>query len=221
MAARLKQKRRGCLLFSGGLDSTMSALALTSEGVDLVGLSINYPGRPKSEIAAAMSLSKRLPFSAMVEVALESDTVLTIPHLKGTKLEGWVPYRNFLFWAIAAHKGALIGADFIAAGHDQNDQKAYSDVSKDFFDAIRHLLQLSGNSEYPIRIDIHLPLLSMTEKQQYGLFANTKNRRILSSTWSCWRDAPVPCRTCAACKDREQYLNQVNGFLAGTSTLSP
>jgi len=145
----------------------MSALALTSEGVDLVGLSINYPGRPKSEIAAAMSLSERLPFSAMVEVAFESDTLLTTPNLKGTKLEGWVPYRNFLFWAIAAHKGALIGVDFIAAGHDDNDQKVFSDVSTDFFDAIRKLLQLTGNSEFPTPINIELPLLSMTEKQKF------------------------------------------------------
>lgn len=193
----------------------MSALALASEDVELVGLSINYPGRPKSEIAAAMNLSKQLPFSAMVEVAFESDTLLTIPKLNGTKHEGWVPYRNFLFWAIAAHKGALIGADFIAAGHDDVDQKVYSDVSKEFFDAIRKLLRLTGNRESLAPIDIELPILSMPEKQQFGLFADTKNREMLLSTWSCWRDVPVPCRNCAACNHRKRFLKQVNVFLGG------
>ena len=213
MGQQANKKRLGCLLFSGGLDSTMSALALNSEDVELVGISINYPGRPQSEVAAAMNLSKRLPFSAMIEVAFESDAPLTLPTLRGTDYEGWVPYRNFLFWAIAAHKAALIGADFIAAGHDDNDRNAFSDVSEDFFDAIRKLLYLTGNRNSLISLDIELPLLSMPDEKLAELFTNAKNRELLMSSWSCWRDSPKPCGRCAACKSREEFLLQVNVFL--------
>ena len=114
---------------------------------------------------------------------------------------------------IAANQAARIGATFIAAGHDDNDQDAFTDVSEAFFQSITRLLQMSGNSAYNSPLAVRLPLLSLTDQQQVELFTDNSNAQLLFSTWSCWRDDLSPCNMCTACRDRELFLNQVKASI--------
>ena len=200
---------RVCLLFSGGLDSTMSALVLDSEGFDIIALTIDYPGRPVREKEIAFQIASQLPISSIISVSIECPDMLTIPSLRGTDLEGWIPFRNFMFWAIGANQAARVGARFVAAGHDDHDQEAFTDVSESFFESISNLMKTTGNSSYDGSLSIRLPLLSMTDQQLIELFNQESKAKILLSTWSCWRDVVSPCRVCAACRDRELFLDKV------------
>ena len=187
----------------------MSALALAAEGFDIVGLTIDYPGRPLREKEVASKIANKLPFSSTLNVSIDCPDVLTLPALRGTAFEGWIPYRNLLFWAIAANQAARIGASFIAAGHEHNDQIAFSDVSKTFFQSIAELLGMSGNSGYDGSLAVRLPLLALTDQQQVQFFTDKSNAQLLFSTWSCWRDVFSPCNVCAACRARKRFLKLV------------
>ena len=96
-------RRRGLLLFSGGIDSTLSALLL-KETTELVALTVTYPGRPEGEKLAASQLIGELRLDEHVDIAL--DIPLT-PISLGRTL-GWVPYRNLVIWSLAAYEAVRL-----------------------------------------------------------------------------------------------------------------
>src|ERR1043166_7703226 len=130
---KTKKRRRGILLFSAGIDSTLAALILHKQGFELIALTIDYRDRPKGEIRATRALERELPFLTCVEVSLDTGGPLAkFPQRRGVD-QGWIPYRNLLFWSIAAHKALVVDAEFVAAGHDDDDGVTFSDASEDFF----------------------------------------------------------------------------------------
>jgi len=195
--------RRGLLLFSGGIDSTLSAIILLDRGVELISLSVDYPGRPKGEIRATNAIRERLPFVQSVDVRLDTGGLLT-KFPSGQDIEkGWVPYRNLLFWAIAAHKAAMLDVGFVAAGHDLNDGVAFSDASQQFFNQLKRLLKLSGRRS-ALSIDMELPLYRSSSQNLRRIAA--RNHSILNLTWSCWLRQNKPCMKCYACKERIEFF---------------
>ena len=64
--------KRGLVLFSGGIDSTITTLALAQRGNGLTALSINYVGRPNQEALTARHLANYLPFDDYREVTLST-----------------------------------------------------------------------------------------------------------------------------------------------------
>ena len=206
-AKQTDTKRRGLLLYSGGLDSTISALILATEAVNLVGLSIDYPGRPHGEKLAVKAMSGMLPFSQVIEVSFNSNGLLTDSDYLCTSLEGWIPYRNLLFWSIAAHKAILLDADFVAGGHDEFDGTVFNDASKDFFACLRQIVTFSGNNNRTVNLE--LPILSVTDEHWYNIVNADKNKELFRKTWSCWRDSTKPCNHCYACTKRETFFDEL------------
>lgn len=205
-------KRRGILLYSGGLDSTLSALVLEDSSVDLIGLTINYPGRPEGEKRAAKTLSKNLPFSEVLEVSIDGKFHFLDSTYKCTCFEGWIPYRNILFWSMAAHLAILLNADFIAAGHDgEGDGRIFNDATNDFFLKLKDILRFSGNGNLNTSIDIVLPIATSSDKQSHSRL-NIQNLDLLLKTWSCWRNGETPCKQCYACEDRDKFFKELNGI---------
>lgn len=209
LAKNPKTKRRGVLLYSGGIDSTISSIILACKEVELIGLSINYPGRPRGELLAAKTISKMLPFSEFIEVSLSSNTLLTDPNYVSTSFEGWIPYRNLLFWSIAAHKAMLRNADFIAGGHCDDDEKVFTDASRDFFNKLADLLTFSGHNKFSHSLEIELPMFSLTDERLYAIINTGDNKELLYKTWSCWRDNAKPCQHCFACKEHRKFFNKL------------
>ena len=201
-------KRRGILLFSGGCDSTLSALILANSFVDLIGLTINYPGRPEGEKRAVKTLSQNLPFCDFLEVSIDGQFLFTDSTYESTCLEGWIPYRNILFWSIAAHQAVLLNANFIAAGHDdENDGKLFNDSTNEFFVKLREILRFSGNS-LNSSIEIILPIANSSDDQLRSLL-DSENKELLLKTWSCWRNGKAPCEQCFACHERDRFLKEL------------
>lgn len=196
------------MLFSGGVDSTIATLSLAKSGNVLTALSIDYFGRPKSEVFAARQLAARLPFDDYCEVTIGTGELLTIPEHKSTKREGWIPYRNIMFWAIAAHKAVKLGVDFIAAGHDEVDEVDYSDASKEYFSLLHNILRFDGSHNNMRELQMKLPAQNLSLESISQLLSDGSSE-ILDLTWSCWRDSPRPCGECLACRDRHQFLIDV------------
>jgi len=96
--SRAVSKRRGVLLFSGGLDSTLSAITLLNQGTDLIALTIDYPSRPRREDYAARQLAQRLPFSNFIQVNLDTGGPLMKCGRTHEAEGGWIPYRNLLLY---------------------------------------------------------------------------------------------------------------------------
>ena len=209
----LNKMRRGILLFSGGFDSTVAALILAGDQIDLIGLTIDYPGRPEGEKAAVKSLSTVLPFSTLLKVSIEGTSSTIGSNHEATSMEGWIPYRNILFWTIAAQKAVLLKADFIAGGHDEEDDgKVFNDAGKEFFIKLKDILKFSGNGNVDHSIDIVLPITSLT-KEKLRSIVNDRIKDLLFQTWSCWRKGEVPCQQCFACKERQKYFMEMKSFL--------
>ena len=206
---RRKASQIGLVLVSGGIDSTMATLLMTAPRTTLIGLSINYRGRPRGEILALKSLASVLPLSRCIEVSLDLDGHFSSgastkrPH-QGDPYEGWTPYRNLVFWSIAAQVALRAGADFVAAGHDRRDADTYTDASIQFFSKLKSILELTGNPGERRTPRIELPLLSISEGDCILLAA--RNLQLMRSTWSCWRDGDSPCEHCFSCKERQEFL---------------
>lgn len=201
---KTKKSRRGILLFSGGIDSTLAALILHAQGVELIALTINYPGRPQGEISATRALEKELPFLMSVDVNLDMGGPLAKFPLRQSVDQGWIPYRNLVFWAIAAHKAVMVDANFVAAGHDDDDGATFSDASEGFFSGLGKLLKLTGSTTAKQTVEIELPIY--TASLEYLQEISVQHPRIMDITWSCWLDEAHPCMSCYACKEREKFF---------------
>lgn len=194
--------KRGVLLFSGGIDSTLSALILREVGYEVMALSVNYRGRPAGEIQAAEVLRQKLLFSEVCDVRLDTGDILRKRPDSPGALEGWVPFRNLMFWSIAAHKAVMLNAAFVAGGHDFEDGTAFNDASSEFFKRLEAIFTHTGNTTRGIQI-----LLPLRKPDVDALRLAKKHNSILELTWSCWIDGGRPCLKCYACKSRTKFLS--------------
>lgn len=197
---------RACvLLFSGGLDSALCALELAGQGVAVHGLSIDFDGRPRREVRACRALAKRLPFATFHEVRLRGLALgppADAPRRRAS-LEGVIPHRNLVYWALAANRARAVGADGIAGGHTPEDARAYSDASRAFFRALSRMLRDSGIRELD-GLRVRLPIHERPAAHWRALVR--RHPDVVAGTWSCWRDRGAPCGACFACRQRKQAL---------------
>jgi 7-cyano-7-deazaguanine synthase len=190
------------LLYSGGADSTLCAMLLRERGAAVHALSVLYEGRPAGELAAARALANELSFASVHEMRLDGLAKgapawvdASHPHH-----EGLVPYRNLLFWSLAANRAAAVGADALAAGHTSYDAECYDDAAPAFFETLSRSLRFSGLGADGRPLEIVLPLAGLTPPQMASMLL--ERRDFLRRTWSCWRDGAAPCGACFACRER-------------------
>jgi len=194
--------RSAVLLYSGGADSTLCAMLLRERGFAVHALSVLFEGRPAGEIAAAAALAPELRFASQHEMRLDgfargAPAWIADGHAHH---EGVIPYRNLMFWSLAANRAAAVGADAIAAGHTRYDADSYDDAGPAFFDTLAQSLRFSGLGPSGRALEIVLPLAGLTPDEMAAVLL--KHREFLRRTWSCWRDGDRPCGVCFACKER-------------------
>ena len=195
----------GVLLYSGGADSTLLAHSLIRRGKRLIGLSIDYPGRPAAEIAIA----ERHCRTARSRRASDDRARPSLAPLRGETgglNEGWFPHRNLMFLGIALHVAEIRGAHFIAAGYARTDGIIFSDATPGFLKLFNTIAAVSsGRRSADREIDILVPFL------EKDAFFRSESKRfpdlpaLIAETWSCWRDEARPCGVCAACRERAYY----------------
>jgi 7-cyano-7-deazaguanine synthase len=190
------------LLYSGGADSTLCAMLLRERGVAVHALTVTYDGRPAGEARAAAALAGELAFASHHEMRLEGMSVGAPAWMADGRPdhEGVVPFRNLMFWSLAANRAATVGADAVAAGHTRYDAESYDDAGPAFFDALSGALRFSGLGPTGRAVEVVLPLAALSPAEMADLLL--RHREFLRRTWSCWRDGAAPCGVCFACKER-------------------
>lgn len=190
------------LLWSGGADSTLCAMLLRERGIAVHALSVHYAGRPAGEIAAAQALAAEMEFASAHEMRLDGLAMGPPAWLvdPAAHHEGFVPYRNLVFWSLAANRAAAVGADAIAAGHTRYDAECYDDAGPAFFASLAAPLNHSGLGKGGRPVAVELPLALLSPQEMADLLL--RHREFLRRTWSCWRDGTKPCGVCYACTER-------------------
>jgi len=98
----------------------------------------------------------------------------------------------------------MLDAEFVAAGHDDDDGILYSDASEEFFEGLKHLLTLTGSRRSGRSIEVELPIY--TAKLEALRELALLNKKLMTKTWSCWLDGRTHCMACHACKGRQEFL---------------
>jgi 7-cyano-7-deazaguanine synthase len=200
--------RRALLLFSGGFDSTFVGLTLRQSGVRYICLSIQHPNRPRQERLTAEGLAEAIGCDKMLTANLDLQDYRNQPHhWPSTRHEGWIPFRNVVFFGIAAHYAAMEGCDIIASGVRIWDTTAYNDATLEYLSRLEAMLGESGAPGIPSRpLELYLPLIRAHTPIVEFINAHPSLLATLHRSWSCWRDQETPCGICAPCRTRIQFL---------------
>lgn len=199
-------QHRAILLFSGGFDSTLVALLLKQRGVATVALSVNYGTRPAPEKEAAARAAAQLGFAKQLFVDLPFGDFRNERHLwPDQRHEGWFPYRNVIFFGIAAHYAVREQCNVIASGIRVWDV-GFDDARPAYLERLEGILQSSGAEQSSHRLTLLLPLVASHDLAMRALTEGGEGEKLLRSTWSCWRDGATPCGECAPCLDRNKFL---------------
>jgi 7-cyano-7-deazaguanine synthase len=176
------------VLFSGGLDSTVTAFMLRSAGIEPLLLHLDY-GQP------AAAREKIASTSLAVELGCELQTITTsIPYC--VMPNGEIPGRNLFL--IAAALAVSSGLRLLALGiHRGTD---YYDCNDDFF---RHCEQIvNGYSSGTTQLVAPVAHLTKREIVAYAV----ESKIPIDLTYSCER-ANEPCEACASCKERRDVMS--------------
>ncbi len=193
------------LLLSGGRDSAIVGLVLTAVVPFVLGLSIDYPGRPVPEREAADRLATVIGIPIHHEGLNVADGRTTRPELTGTSYEAWFPFRNLIFFSIAAGHAVNNDLTVVAGGIRASDNRAFSDSGLSYLEAFTRLLNHSGLPKADeVDRKLFLPLLAH-EGQASKLLdeagvSQDRRAEVLGTARSCWRSEKHPCGECVACR---------------------
>jgi 7-cyano-7-deazaguanine synthase len=200
--------RRAILLFSGGFDSTFVGLTLQHNDLRYTALSIQHPNRPRQERLAAEALLADIGCDKILTVDVDLQDYRHQPgRWLSARHEGWIPFRNVVFFGIAAHYAILEGCDIIASGVRIWDTTAYNDATVEYLSRLEAMLGASGAPGIPSRpLELYLPLIEAHTPIIEFINTHPAVLRTLQRSWSCWRDQAEPCGSCAPCRTRAQFL---------------
>ncbi|MGW1988333.1 7-cyano-7-deazaguanine synthase [Streptomyces collinus] len=164
------------LIFSGGLDSAVTAYKLRNEGVTLSLLSFNYGQRYVKELTHAADLAEQLDVSHDI-VDLRSlgrilggsaltDPGIAVPHghyRAETMRSTVVPNRNAIMLKIAAGAAVAAGADAVAFGAHSGDHAIYPDCRPEFFALIEASVKAGNAGHIGSDFQLVAPFLELTK----------------------------------------------------------
>ncbi|MAE53119.1 MAG: 7-cyano-7-deazaguanine synthase QueC [Opitutae bacterium] len=202
---------KALVLFSGGLDSTVLATQLKSEGAETRLLSIDYGQRHARELKRAEKIAQALELPQQVLSLPDLGPLLGGSSLTDDKVklpEGHyaeesmkatvVPNRNMILLALAGGHALSIGFDTIAYAAHAGDHTIYPDCRPEFADAMETALGLADWE----KLSLHRPFvhLSKTDLVNKGAELGAP----LHLTWSCYAGREIHCGKCGTCVERKE-----------------
>jgi len=199
-------------LVSGGLDSTVATWWALDQGWDVTGLTVHYAKRPQAEVAAARAVVDEAGIE-LVEVDLPWLRELenpVHPRLENDELaeghpRGYVPARNAVFYALAAHHAEVLGAERIVAGHNGVDPDRFPDASEGYLEELVGLLGRGLVTDPDLAVELPLAGASKREVVARGVELGAP----LRSCWSCYKPRPEPCGAYPSCEARQAAFEAV------------
>ncbi|MFJ1662420.1 7-cyano-7-deazaguanine synthase QueC [Streptomyces anthocyanicus] len=211
--------RHAVLIFSGGLDSAVTAYKLRSEGVTLSLLSFNYGQRHVKELAYAANLADQLGVSHDV-VDLTSlgrvlggsaltDPAIAVPlgHYRAETMRSTVvPNRNAILLEIAAGAAVAAGADAVAFGAHAGDHAIYPDCRPEFFTLIERSMKAGNEGHIAADFQLVAPFLNLTKADIVREGARLGVP--FEMTWSCYEGGEMHCGACGTCVERREAFEE-------------
>jgi 7-cyano-7-deazaguanine synthase len=202
---------KAVVLFSGGLDSTVLASHLLSQGAEVRLLSIDYGQRHAKELAHGEALAKHmnLPRKSLLlpdlgdllkGSSLTDDSVeLPEGHYAEESMKATVvPNRNMILLALAGGYALSSGFDTIAYAAHAGDHFIYPDCRPEFAEAMEKALGLADWND----LSLYRPFVDMTKADLVSL--GTELGTPLEMTWSCYAGMDVHCGKCGTCVERKE-----------------
>src|SRR5437763_10289068 len=206
--------KRGVVLLSGGIDSTITFALAIAEGYDAYALSFDYGQRHQIETQAARRVAKSLGATehrfAKIDLRIFGGSALTadidVPKQRSeTEIAHgipitYVPARNTIFLSYALAWAEVIGADDIFLGVNAIDYSGYPDCRPEFIKAFEILANLGTKAGVEgRRFQIRTPLIKFSKAE---IIRKAMKLRVdLSLTHSCYDPTPegLACGECDSC----------------------
>ena len=204
-------RKKAVCIMSGGMDSTLAAYMMKSQGYDIIAVHFNYDQRTqKRELEAYESIIESLGVSSHYEIDLDffkqigasalTDHSIDVP--TGGLEEGvpvtYVPFRNGIFLSIAGAIAEKEEAEAIAIGVVEEDSSGYPDCREAYIESMQRSINLGTKDE--TQLTIAMPLVRLKKEQivkeavKYGV--------PLELTWSCYQSEDEACGVCDSCRLR-------------------
>lgn len=178
-------------------------------GWDVRPLTFHYFNRPKAEVRAIGALLPAAEIQGVREVDLPFLMEIDDMRKQGVAFdnreltrspEGYIPARNLIFYALAAHYAELDRARWVIGGHNGTDPEQFPDSSPKFFNFVNSLYRLGIWSYGTSPMHVLLPLSGKTKVEVVRLGLELEVP--FADTWSCFWDGDVHCGTCVSCRER-------------------
>lgn len=203
---------RAIALLSGGLDSAVSLGWALDQGYEVRALTLDYHARAEVEQAATAAVARAMGVPEPTVVALPdlrevADLPTPLPpHLRSAE-PSYVPHRNLVLYALAAHHAERWGARWIVGGHHDGDPAAFPDAAPAFFDDLNRLIAVGRWGDPTAAPTVVNPLEGLTKPEvvKKGLALKVP----LELTWSCEDVGPRPCGVCRSCRERRDAFQTV------------
>ena len=212
-------KQKAVVLVSGGLDSsTVLAMAL-QQGYQCYTLSFDYGQRHRSELEAAVRVSRLMNVTEHKVVKLDlgsiggsalTDTNIEVPE---KETEGipvtYVPARNTVFLSIALGWAEVLGARKIFLGVNAVDYSGYPDCRPEYISSFESMANLATRAGVEGQaLTIEAPLINLTKADiiRAGISLDVD----YSQTVSCYQANldGLACGKCDSCRLRAQGFDQ-------------
>jgi 7-cyano-7-deazaguanine synthase len=212
------------ILFSGGIDSTVTLALAIEKGINCHCLSFDYGQRHKIELTAAKKicdhygLKQRIItidpncFSgcSLVDQDIDVPTGRTESEIVKAGIPNtYVPARNTLFLSFAMGYCEILAADEIHLGFNIMDRSGYPDCRPEFVEAFQGVMNVATkqSAEYSAP-QLITPLIDLNKTEIIAL--GRKLHVPLELTHSCYSPNAddLPCGQCDACRLREEAFMQ-------------
>jgi 7-cyano-7-deazaguanine synthase len=203
--------RSAVVILSGGMDSTVLAQDLASQGYELTLVSFDYGQRHNRELESARACAKRLgathrigdlswlgpmlPGSALTDRSVEvPDGSYAEDNLRVTE----VPGRNADMLCLAFSIAAANDADLVAAAMHSGGHILYPDCTPRFVKRFQAMQDAGMEGRHIPRL--HTPYIEWTKADicRRGAALGVP----FQETWSCYKGGAVHCGRCATCVER-------------------
>ncbi len=232
-------EKRGIILLSGGLDSSVAMALALKDGMHFCrAITYDYGQRSaQKEILTAKALCKHYGVSHSVVPlpwfrelwsggALLTDSE-AIPHPTLSELSDlsaslqsakrvWVPNRNGVFIEIAAGIAESRAAEWVVVGFNREEAATFPDNSEKYLEALTEALKFSTSNQ----VRVAAPTARMNKSD---IVQNAKALGFpFHHLWSCYEGFEAMCGKCESCMRLIRALdaNGMGGSIAFRNALS-
>ncbi|MEK6455820.1 7-cyano-7-deazaguanine synthase [Caldifermentibacillus hisashii] len=201
----------GLLMASGGMDSTVMAYWLKSQGKNILPLFFDYGQHcMENELETLKSVlpkeyKENLRIINIKDIYSGTNSASVVePDLWKDDIVAddlYLPFRNMLFFSIAFTIAEINNIKYVYSAFIDSNLAKEVDCSSEFFNRLEHLLRLYKT------VNIELPFKDYSKKDvaQLGLKLNAP----IMETFSCQANSKVHCGACPNCVDRLRALESI------------